>query len=91
MAVDIKYCCTKKYVEEPGLPSERKIPRRIYEGSGNAFYPATAEEHYRQKYFAILDSAFVGLTERLEPDETSQHLRKVEKFLIGEERSVEYI
>eukprot|EP00794_Sanderia_malayensis_P000911 gene911-216_t len=78
-------------VDEPRLPRQPKVPRRIFEGSGNAFYPATAKEHYRPKYFGILDSVFVGLTERFEPDETSQHLRKVEKLLIGEESSVEYI
>ena len=49
------------------------------------------EEHYIQKYLAILDSIFVGLTERFEPDEISQYIRKVEKFLIGEESSVEYM
>ena len=55
------------------------------------FSPATAQDLYRHKYFTILDAVHVGLTDRFEPDKTSEHLKKVEQFLIGEEKSVEYI
>ena len=33
----------------------------------------------------------MGLTERFEPDETSRHLSRVEDFLLGKEKKVNYI
>ena len=42
-------------------------------------------------YFHILDRVLVGLTERFEPDETSRHLSRVEYFLLGKGKEVNYI
>ena len=78
-------------IKEPKLPRQHKVPRRIDEGTEASFFPATAQDLYRHKYFTILDGVLVGLNDRFEPDKTSEHLKKVEQFLIGEEKSVEYI
>ena len=56
-----------------------------------SLFPATAQDLYRHKYFTTLYGVLVGLSDQFEPDKTSEHLMKVEQFLIGEEESVEYI
>ena len=78
-------------IKEPKLTRQYKVPRRIGEGTEASFFPVTAQDLYRQKYFTILDSVLVGLTVRFESHETSEHLKRVEQFLIGEEKSVDYI
>ena len=78
-------------IEEPSLPRQRKVPKRIDDGAGVPFVASTPEEFYKVKYFHILDSVLVGLTERFEPDETSRHLSRVEDFLLGKEKEVNYI
>ena len=78
-------------IEEPQLPRQQIIPRRLDDEAGVPFVPSTPQEFYRIKYFTILDSVLVGLTERFEPDETSQHLTQVEDFLLGKEVEANYI
>eukprot|EP00795_Rhopilema_esculentum_P006479 gene6479-11932_t len=70
-----------------------KCRGQCYDGAANVsgHVTVTAQGLYRQKYFTILDSVLVGLTDRFEPDETSEHLKRVEQFLTGEEKSVDYI
>ena len=70
---------------------QRKAPRRIDDGTGVPFAPSTPQEFYRTKYFTVIDSVMVGLTDRFEPDETSRHLSRVEDFLLGKEKDVHYI
>ena len=78
-------------IKEPKSPRQHKVPRRIDEGTEASFFPTTTQDPYRHKCFTILDCVLFGLTDQLEPDKTSEHLKKVQQFLIGEEKSVEYI
>ena len=78
-------------IKKPKLPKQQRIPRRLDDGAGVSFVPSTPQEFYRIKYFTILDSVLVGLTERFEPDETSRQLTRVEHFLLGKEVEVNYI
>lgn len=78
-------------IEKPQLPRQQRVPRRIDDGNGEPYVPSTLQEFYKIKYFTILDNVLVGLTERFEPDETSQRLSRVEDFLLGKETEVSYI
>ena len=78
-------------IKNPKLSKQKRIPRRLDDGAGVSFVPSTPQEFYRIKYFTILDSVLVGLTERFEPDETSRQLTRVEHFLLGKEVEVNYI
>ena len=42
-------------ISEPKLARKRKAPARFEVGSGEHFYPQTAEDHYGQIYFEALD------------------------------------
>ena len=42
------------FTEEPVLPRQRKLPRRIDDGSPS-YHPSTPSEMYQQKYFEALD------------------------------------
>ena len=76
---------------KPKLPKQQRIPRMLDDGAGVPFVASTPQEFYRIKYFTILDSVLVGLTERFEPDDTSRPLTRVEHFLLGKEVEFNYI
>ena len=78
-------------IQEPHLPQQHKAPQRIDDGPGIPFIPSTPEEFYSIKYFALMDSVMMGLTERFEPDKSSRHLTQVENFLLGKEKDVDDI
>jgi hypothetical protein len=78
-------------IEEPHLPRQQRIPRRLEDGAGTSFIPSTPQEFYKIKYFTILDILLARLTARFEPDETCRHLTGVEDFLLGKEVDVNYI
>jgi Domain of unknown function (DUF4371)/hAT family C-terminal dimerisation region len=69
-------------LDEPILPRRRRVPTK-FDGSGQHHFPSTPEEHYRRLYFETIDSLVIGLQTRFEPTETSEHLVKVEDFVIG--------
>eukprot|EP00794_Sanderia_malayensis_P010290 gene10290-11350_t len=78
-------------IDEPQLPTQRKVPRRLDDNAQSAFVPQTAKDAHRQLYFSLLDSVFFGLTDRFEPNETAIHFRKIESFILGREISPDYI
>ena len=69
-------------MDEPILPRRRRVPTK-FDGSGQHHFPNTPEEHYRRLYFETIDSLVIGLQTRFEPTETSEHLIKVDDFVIG--------
>ena len=78
-------------IDEPQLPRQRKVPRRLDENAQSAFIPQTAKDAHRQLYFSLLDSVLVGHTDRFEPNKTAIHFRKIESFILGREISPDYI
>ena len=74
---------------EPILPRQRKVPLRFH-GPGQHHFPSTPEDYYRRLYFETIDSLIIGLQTRFETTETSEHLVKVEDFVIGK-GSISYI
>jgi len=74
---------------EPILPRQRKVPSRFH-GPGQHHFPSTPEDYYRRLYFETIDSLIIGLQTRFETTETSEHLVKVEDFVIGK-GSISYI
>eukprot|EP00795_Rhopilema_esculentum_P009559 gene9559-17307_t len=77
-------------IDEPQLPRQRKMPRRLDENAQSAFIPQTAKDAHRQLYFFSLDSVLFGLTDRFEPNETAIHFKKIEGFILGREISPDY-
>jgi len=72
------------YLDEPVLPRQRKRTARYETGSsGTHYYPTEPKDVYKKLYFSALDAVLVGLRDRLEPTETTRHLRRVEDYLIG--------
>ena len=51
-------------IEEPQLTRHHKAPRRIDDGTGVPFAPSSPQDFYRIKYYTIIDSVMVGLTDR---------------------------
>lgn len=50
--------------EEPKLPRQRRIPRRIDDGVCN-YQHGTAKDYYRQQYFEVLDILLGEIEKRL--------------------------
>ena len=42
-------------VSLPTLPRKRKVPKKIREGSGEAFFPDDPKQYYRPQYFEAFD------------------------------------
>jgi hypothetical protein len=53
-------------INEPDLPRQRRIPRRYDEGSANADFPSTTENHYKRIYFEALDLVMNGIKNRFD-------------------------
>ena len=73
-------------VAEPSLPRSRKLPKWLEYGDGEAFHSSTVEEHYRRKYFEVLDLEVCSITTQSFWPTRVHHLRKtwvpaVELFL----------
>ena len=78
-------------IDGPRLPRLRKVPVRLDDNAESVFFSRTAKDAYRQMYFSVLDSVLLGVSDRLEPDETAVHCRRIERFLIGKEANSDYI
>lgn len=70
-------------LDQPELPRKRRMPARKTVGTAEPYFPLKPEDTYRQLYFRLVDVVIAGLSNRFEPTETTQHLRKVEEFLTG--------
>ena len=51
---------------EPMLPRRTHTPRRIEIGTGEPTYPATAQDFYRQIYFAAIDLMVNAIDQHLD-------------------------
>lgn len=51
-------------VGEPVLPRRRKVPVRLETGAGEAYFPLTVEDYYRQSYFEVLDASISCIRRR---------------------------
>lgn len=67
---------------EPILPRNRKIPKRIDSSSSVAHSFDTAKDYFRKQFYEILDNTVTALEERFDTD-TINKLNKFEKFVIG--------
>ena len=57
-------------IEDPKLPRKRKAPARLEIGQQETHYfPPTPKEHYKQIYFATIDSATVAITSRFDQED----------------------
>ena len=68
-------------LQEPALPRQRKIPKRLDGGSQQHQY-GSPEEQYRQLYYEMIDGVIMTLNERFEVD-TLNRLKQIEKFVLG--------
>jgi hypothetical protein len=68
-------------LQEPALPRQRKIPKRLDGGSQQHQY-GSPDEHYRQLYYEMIDGVIMTLNEHLEV-ETLNRLKQIEKFVLG--------
>ena len=75
-------CANILDLNKPKLPRKRKVPSR-FDGSGAHYHPSKPEDTYRQVFYEAIDCVLMGLTTRFEPSQTTQHLSKVEEFVIG--------
>ena len=77
-------------VAEPQLPRCRKVPRRFEEGAADThFFPATAEDHYRQIYFQALDDTTTCISHRFDQP-GYQMYRNIQELLLKAARSEDY-
>ena len=78
-------------IQEPHLPQQHKAPQRIDDGPGIPFTPSTPEEFYSIKYFALMNSVMMGLTERFKLGKSSRILLKLRIFSLEKEKDVDDI
>jgi hypothetical protein len=68
-------------IEQPVLPRQRRIPRRLDDGSSQSQYnDEIVEDCYRRLYFAAVSSAIVCLTDRFK-SHAFQMARNIESLL----------
>ena len=46
---------TSKNVNEPELPRQRKLPRRLEEGASTGYFHESPKQHFKQLYFEAVD------------------------------------
>ena len=62
----VSHLAEKLEVSEPALPHQRKVPKRLDDGTATHEYPATAEDHFRQIYYEALDLIISCITDRFD-------------------------
>ena len=62
----VLYLAEKLEVSEPALPHRRKVPKRLEYGTAAHEYPSTAEDHFRQIYYEVLDLVISCITDRFD-------------------------
>ncbi len=53
-------------IEQPLLPRNRKVSRRIDDGNGGGSFSETVQEHYRLQYFEAVDLAVASIKDRFD-------------------------
>ncbi|XP_051160476.1 uncharacterized protein LOC127281036 [Leptopilina boulardi] len=80
----------KLELEEPKLPRQRKIPKRIQTSTSEDHRFNTPEDFYRKLYFEVFDQIIVSLKSRFEND-SAGFFKSLEQFVIGEPVNVDEI
>ena len=62
----VSYLAEKLVVSEPALPRQSKVPKRLDHCTAAHEYPATAEDHFRQIYYEVLDLIISCITDRFD-------------------------
>ena len=68
------------YTQDPILPRQKRIPRRLDDGASNHVY-SSSKEYYRQQYYQVLDVLTEEMTRRFDQP-TFTLLREMENLVI---------
>lgn len=69
-------------VDQPSLPRQRRLPKRLDENLNTHFFHLTPEEKYRVIYFKVIDQVLMSLDTRFD-SETYKILGKMEEFALN--------
>jgi len=68
------------YTQDPTLPEQKRIPRRLDDGASNHVY-SSPKEYYRQQYYQVLDVLTEEMTRQFDQP-TFTLLREMENLVI---------
>lgn len=68
------------YTEDPVLPRQRKVPKRVDDGAPSHAF-SSAEDYYRQQYFEVLDILTEEMARRFD-QATLSLLQDMERLLV---------
>ncbi|XP_025265106.1 zinc finger MYM-type protein 1-like [Camponotus floridanus] len=74
-------------IDEPQLPRQRKIPKRLDTSNTENLVFKTPKEMYRKIYFEIYDRVLTSLNNRFDT-EAARFLKSLEAFAVGESTNV---
>lgn len=77
-------------IDEPQLPRQRKIPKRLDSSNSENLVFKTPKEMYRKIYFEIYDRVLTSLNSRFDT-EAARFLKSLEAFAVGESTNVAQI
>ena len=77
---------SENLTDEPVLPRQRKLPRRIDDGA-SSHHPSTPSEMYRQKYFEVLDVVCDEINRRFDQKDLKVVI-DIERLLLDSANSV---
>ena len=76
-------------VSDPSLPRQRRIPRRLDEGSSEHEYPATPKDYFRRIYFEALDLIINCITDRFDQPGFRVY-RNIEQLILKAAKNEDY-
>ena len=76
-------------VKDPALPQVRKRPLRYEDGIGEAYYPSTLKDHYRQIYFQCFDGAIMTIDNHFNQEDFIMYA-KLEELVVKAATKTDY-
>lgn len=70
-------------IEEPVLPRQRKIPKRVNDSNVENHTFSTPEDYFRKIYYEIFDQVICSLKSRFDT-KSAKFYKTLEKFILGE-------
>lgn len=77
-------------LDEPQIPRQRKVPRRLDSGTSETFKFETPKVFYRKSYFEVFDQLVASLKSRFDND-SARFFKLLERFAVGQPEDVEVI
>ncbi|XP_053968442.1 uncharacterized protein LOC128869864 [Anastrepha ludens] len=77
-------------IDEPRIPRQRKIPKRLDTGTTTNVQFKTAKDFFRKSYIEIYDQLISSLRRRFEND-SAQFFKLLERFAIGQAADIDVI